>query len=171
MKLRSIFSLLVGFLVANTGSAATTTTTLDVSATLTAACSVSAIPINFTVPANFGPFYYPANGSIDTTCPSGTPYSIALNGGMNYEADGVNADNFVTDGQGNGMAYLLFSDSSFNTVWGDDGATNPGSSVTSSGTGSVQTYTVYGGALPVYPVGSPTTGVAYSDVVTVTVNY
>src|SRR5262245_18564390 len=146
--------------------AATVTTTLPVSATVGAVCSVSATGVNC------GAFSGPAvnaNGSISVTCASGTTYSVALNAGSNLGATGTRS---ITTAPGATplLAYRLFRDSGQQQEWGDNcgGAapTYPAGCLASTGTGAAQALTVFG-RLDATP-NAPPAG-TYSDTVLVTI--
>ncbi len=138
--------------------AATSSTILNVNASVGATCNVA------TGPVNFG-FYNPtqgqasdANGDVTATCTSGTPYSIGLGAGQS----GDFAQRTMRDGA-NPLAYSLYTDSSYLTVWDD--TTNVVSGV---GTGFAQSITVFGRIL----AGQTNVTVGnYSDIVAVTITY
>ena len=140
----------------------TTPANLGVSITITDECSVGTI-----VPVAFGSTgalsaNIDATGSVDVTCTVDTDYEIALDAG-----DGATAT--VSERQMTGpddatIIYSLYSDDQFEVVWGD---TLEDNTVTSSGTGTAQTHTIYG---RVPPQTTPAPG-AYSDTVSVVVHY
>ena len=155
--------ILLAALVATTPAfAATTGTTLNVDATVTANCSVSATALSF---GNVNPL----GGDVDTsatltvTCTSGTGWvataGVGSGSGASYAA------RRMTSG-GNTLNYNVYTNALRTNVWGD----GTGSTVTiaASGTGAAQNSTLYGrvptgqtGAIP----GS------YTDTVAVTVTY
>lgn len=149
-------------LMAGAASAATTTSTLDVTAFVGSACAVSVSPITFNVIDPAGPVETWATGSIAVTCNPGVPFNIALDAGQNF--DGV--DRRVNDGLGNYGAYWL-GNPDVGQPWGDDFLTHPDSSVDWVATGGNDVLTVDGVFFQsqVIPDG------IYSDVVTVTVTY
>src|SRR5262245_20795213 len=141
--------------------AASVTTTLPVTATVGAACTVSAIGVNF---GNFTGAASGANGSVTVTCANGTGYSVALNEG----AHPFNQMRHLA-GPGGTLPYQLFHDLSDD--WGDNcpggGGSFPlGDCLIAIGTGIAQAHTVYGQLQ-----GTPTAPAAgtYSDTVLVTV--
>jgi spore coat protein U-like protein len=90
-----------------------------------------------------------------------TPYNIGLDAGTGTGA--TVAARKMTNGA-NTITYSLYSDSGRTTVWGNTVGTN---TVSATGNGASQTYTVYG------RVPSQTTPAAatYTDTITVTVTY
>ena len=171
MKLRTILSLLVAILAANTAIAASNTYNINVPAFVgTPSCTASVTPLSFIVPANvdFGNSSvtnnFTANSSITVTCNAGLPYSIALDHGLNYNANGQDFDNFVVDANGNGMGYILYSDANLSSEWS-------GQTVDEVGSGNAQPYTIYGAIYPGMNVGIPTVGIEYSDLVTASINF
>lgn len=120
--------------------AATVTTTLPISLTVTAGCSVQATGVNFgSVPAGTG---VTSTGTITVTCLSGTPYTVTLDGGTHVSIAGVRAL-----GGGGGSAYELYKNSAMTQIWGDSGFANTynlGTGVVGTGNGAAQPLTVYG---------------------------
>ncbi len=108
------------------------------------------------------------NANIDQTstfvvkCTSGTSYDIGLNAGST--AGGTTTTRKMSDGAGNTVDYQMYSDSGRTSNWGDTVGTD---TVSATGTGSDQTYTVYG---RVAPQATPPAG-NYTDTVTITVTY
>ncbi|MDM8517872.1 spore coat U domain-containing protein, partial [Desulfobacterales bacterium HSG16] len=89
-----------------------------------------------------------------------TQFRVGLDGGLNYS--GVRR---LSDGKGNYISYYLWQDSASNAEWGSKGmpviVPHPADSLSENGSGSLQTFTVYGTAFPAssYPPGS------YTDIV------
>jgi spore coat protein U-like protein len=105
-------------------------------------------------------------GSIQVTCPSGTPYTIALNAGSTPGATITNRL-LLRTADGTTLGYQLFSNAAYTTNWGNSAGTNW---VTGTGTGNQQNVTVYaqipgGEAFFVNPSGNN-----FSDSVTVTLS-
>ena len=143
-------------------SAATATTSLDVSVTVVPACTVTATGITF--PDYDGSSLVIAYGDVTVNCSLGTEYNIALDAGLYY--DGFNR--FVSDGA-NTLLYTLYKPSG-GPVWGDSDFANTypsGASLADTGDGSDQPHEVRGLIASGYYMPS---GV-YSDTVTVTVHY
>lgn len=81
---------------------------------------------------------------LNVTCSKNTRYTLYMDRGS---VPGSTVETRLMSGSsaGNGdrMQYQLYTDPSFSTLWGD-GSSGSSSSVGGTGTGSVQTYTVYG---------------------------
>jgi spore coat protein U-like protein len=123
-------------------------------------CLVSAQNINFgatgVLSANVD-----ATGQLTVTCTPTTSYTVALNGGTTGSPP---ASRKMSKGSET-VTYGLYKDAARSQVWGDAGT--PGSTVSGTGTGLVQTLSVYG---RVPPQATPSPG-TYSDTVIVTVTY
>jgi len=140
------------------------TSSLDVSATVTANCTVSTTAVAFgDVDVTSGQAAE-GTGSVMVTCTNGTAWSAAADAGAGIGADFSHRK--MASGA-NLLGYSLFTDSSRTQLWGDgvEGAT---SLFSGTGTGSVQTKTVYG-LIPAGQTGVPAG--EYADAVQVTVSY
>jgi len=142
-------------LAAGPAVAATATTTFTVSATVVAACSVSATSLAFGSYTGAG--NVDQTSTISVTCSNGTDYSVALNDGAN--ASGSTRQ--MTAGGSNYLTYQMYSDAARTTVW------NAAAPVTGTGNGAAQSLTVYGRI----PSGQSVAAGSYSDTVQVTVTY
>lgn len=105
-------------------------------------------------------------GSIGVSCTSGVAYSIALNAGTTA---GATTTNRMLDCGGctpKTLGYQLFSNGSYTTNWGNNTGVD---TVSATGTGSTQNFTVWAQvpALEAYYTGS--NGSNYTDLVTVTI--
>ena len=150
-----------GFAAAPAALAATVTATMPVTITIQNACNVSSVApttLNF---GTQGPLVANVDqtSTITVTCTSGAPYNIGLDGGG---SGNINARVMVNGA--NSVGYQLYSNSGRTTVWGTTIGTN---TVTGTGNGTAQPYTVYG---RVPPQTTPPAGV-YNDTVNVTVTY
>lgn len=165
LLLRSLIS--IGLIVAESAHAGNTMSSLNVSTAVLGTCTASATPIIF--PYVDATTTTHANGSVTVNCTLDTPYTIALNDGLHYTANGFRA---IYDNSGNGIPYVLYSDASLSSQWGDSGVTNPYPTIPDTGTGTDQEHIVYGALLAANSFGinidNPGT---YSDTVTVTVLY
>lgn len=155
-----LFFLLLG--ISTSAFAATSTTTFTVSATVVDDCSVSADNLTF---SNYTPTSASnddATTTVYVTCTVNTAYNIGLNAGTGTGATVTTRK--LTDTT-NTVNYSLYQDSNHATVWGNTVSTD---TVSSTGTGSQQSFTVYG-RIP----GSQSTAVpgSYTDTITVTVTY
>jgi spore coat protein U-like protein len=152
---------LLPVLFADPSHAATATASFKVQITLIASCV-----INSTATLNFGNSGVLAANVDGTTtlqvqCTNGTPYNIGLNAGTGSGA--TVAVRKMTHGAST-INYSLYSDNGRTTVWGNTVGTN---TVTATGSGAAQTYTVYG-RVPLQTTPAPA---SYSDTITVTVTY
>ena len=141
--------------------AAVATGTLNVSATTVAATALVTVagPVSFGTVADT--LTATANSSFDVSVTNGLPYSIALDGGANFNV--ATNQSFLKDAGGlNAREYVLYQDVANTQIWGPAGTTLTGL----LGTGVAQTYNTYGKLLAA--VG--TVG-AVSDTVTITVTY
>jgi spore coat protein U-like protein len=141
--------------------AATATTSFQVTATVPDSCVVAANDLSF---GNYDPVSgsdLDGSSTIDVTCTLGTSYDIGLDKGVGSGA--TVASRKMASGS-DLLDYGLYQDAGRNTVWGDTVASD---TVSGTGTGAVQSYTVYGRvpASQVVPVGN------YSDTITVTVTF
>ncbi|MCI0599987.1 MAG: spore coat U domain-containing protein [Beijerinckiaceae bacterium] len=138
--------------------------TVDVSFSVTAintpSCSVSATTLNFgntgVLTANVD-----ATNSVSVTCNNGTPYTVALDGGLSGATDPAQRKMTLA---GNQVTYALYRDSARLLPWG---STSGVDTLSATGTGSVQPHTVYG---RVPPQTTPQPG-TYTDTIVVTVTY
>lgn len=151
-------------------AASSTTGTFNVTASVVASCNLAAI-----TDLAFGN-YDPVNNTgttgtttLGVTCTSGTTYTIALNYGSN---SGSKTDRFMSDGSSHTIGYNLYTDSAHTNVWYDN-STDPCTASNcvdnATGTGSSQSYTVYG-QIDATQATQPPVG-SYSDTITVTVSY
>ena len=132
-------------------------------ATVVNNCLVSATNINFGGSVGVLTSAVSANGTITATCTSGDVYTIALDKGTS--TSGSIIDRRMQASGGTQVHYELYTTTAHTTVWGDgtsSSATNGG-----TGTGSAQTYTVYG-QIPAQTTPAPG---SFSDTITVTVTY
>ena len=141
--------------------AATATTTFSVSVTLAATCTInSASALSF---GNQGILATNVDqtSAIQVTCTNTTPYNIGLDAGT---GSGATVGARLMTASGATVTYSLYQDSAHSNVWGNTIGTN---TVTGTGNGTGQSYTVYG-RIP--PQTTPAPG-TYTDTVTVTVTY
>jgi spore coat protein U-like protein len=151
-----------GALSPSTVAAATATGQFQVTLTLQAECRLAS-----TSDLAFG-----ASGVIQTAinatstlgvqCTNTTPYNIGLSAGAGAGAT-VTARK-MTSGAGATVTYGLYRDTAHTQIWGDTVSSN---TLSGTGSGAVQTNTVYG-SIPVQT--TPAAG-TYSDTVQVTVTY
>lgn len=103
-----------------------------------------------------------ATTSISVTCTNNDAFRIALNGGG---SGNVSARSMARQGGGGAISYQLYLDAAHGTPWGDGTAGT--SMYTGTGTGNIQTATVYG---RVSAQTTPAPG-NYSDTITATIAF
>ncbi|MDD2874950.1 MAG: spore coat U domain-containing protein [Azoarcus sp.] len=145
----------------DTAQAATDTVNMPVTITIQNACDVSTVApttLNF---GTAGPLTANVDSTsvITVTCTTGATYDIGLDGGGS-----TNVAARVMTRSSESVGYQLYQEATHTTVWGNTVATD---TIASTGTGTAQTFTVYG---RVPPQAAPTAGV-YNDTVLVTVTY
>lgn len=160
-------SLIVSAAAMADGALATTTVSgsLSVSMTIQAECQLQSTSNSL----SFGTFgVINANVDAQTTlgvqCTNSTPYNLGLNAGG---GTGATVASRLMTGTGTGsptVTYAVYKDSNRSQVWG---ATTGVDAQASSGTGAMQTFTVYG-RVPVQTTPAPG---AYTDSMTLTVTY
>ena len=131
-------------------------------ATVLSACSIVATDLVFGNYSASAASPTDVNNSLSMTCTSGIPYNVALDGGLTA---GNVAARTMTDGSAHNLAYLLYTGSNHSTLWGD--GTGGTSTVAGTGTGAVQSLSVFGRI----PTAQFVTAGSYADKVTVTINY
>lgn len=142
--------------------AATTTSTFTVSITLVATCTInSASALNFGGSVGVLSSNIDQTSTVSVTCSNTTPYNIGLDAGT---ASGATVTTRKMSSGGNSVNYSLYSDSGRATNWGNTVGTD---TVSATGNGAAQSYTVYG---RVPSQSTPAPG-AYTDTITVTVTY
>lgn len=102
-----------------------------------------------------------ATATFQVQCTNTTPYNVGLNAGTT--GGGTIATRKMTSGAAT-IDYRMYSDASRTTNWGNTVGVD---TVADTGTGSAQSFTVYG-RVPVQATPAPAT---YSDTVTITVTY
>jgi len=160
-KARNAFFILIFFLLFSQSTfAATTTTNLPVNATVAAACVFGNI-----TPVNFGNYTGAVNnttGAIEVNCTNGTTYNISLGPGT-FAGATVTTRRMTGSPSGN-LAYALYRDAAGTQNWGQTIGTD---TVSGTGTGVIQPYTVYGQiAAGLAPVAG-----SYNDTVLITITY
>lgn len=151
----------IAVLFVGAADAATTTTTFTVQMTITSSCVInSAGTLDFgstgVLSANVD-----QTSSIQVQCTNTTPYNIGLDEGAGSGA--TVAARKMSNGADT-VTYSLYSDAGRTTVWGNTIGVN---TVSGTGSGAAQDFTVYG---RVPPQTTPAAA-SYADTVTVTVTY
>jgi spore coat protein U-like protein len=160
--MKSAFSVLALGLLASglaprTAVAATVSASFGVTATVQAACSVSASTMTF---RPYAAAAVSATPTPSVTCTNPTPYNVSLSMAL-----GATAATRKMTGSGSAVpGYALSSNSHGTANWGQPVRTD---TVAGTGNGSEQTLSVYGRIL----AGEHAASGAYADVITVTVTY
>lgn len=169
MKMSPRNALLVaGFLVSGTATAATQTDTINVTANVPGACTISATALSFGEVTQ--PGTGTASGDVTVNCSSGLAYKIGMNAGQNFIP--ASTTRAMVNSAGDKINYELFRPGG--AAWGDAGMSSPqtfpGSHLAGSGTGSNQVI-AFSGSTTAANGTVLTAGTSYSDVVTVTVEF
>jgi len=153
-------------LIATSALSSTFTTSFNVTATVSAACSVTASTLAF---GTYNPTLAStlnASTTLNVTCTNGSAYNVGLDPGAGIGATVANRLMTRTSGGSDTIAYGLYSNSGLTTVWGNTISSN---TVTGTGNGSSQPITIYGSIFASNATSIPPAG--YSDSVNVTVTY
>ncbi|WP_164874478.1 Csu type fimbrial protein [Rathayibacter festucae] len=138
--------------------AASSTSSIPVSARIASSATLSASPLDF---GNYAGAAVNATSTITVTSTNGTMYSVAVGNGTNSQDP---SGRRLNSGAGASMLmYQVYTDSARTNVWGS----SAGGVVQQVGTGSAQTLTVYG----TIPAGQNSPVGSYSDTLTATVTY
>lgn len=147
--------------------AASTTSNLSVTATVSANCTISTVAVAF---GAYDPIVTNAaadltgSGTVTVTCTSGSAATVTLGQGAN--AAGGSTDAVPLRQMASGaerLAYTLYSDAPRSVVWGNTAGTD----VDHVGTGAAANLTVYGSVAAAQNVPAG----AYADTVVATVNF
>ena len=147
------------------GGAQNVNTTIPVSVTVAAACSINGTGLNF---GSYVGSQLTSTGTITVTCSQDRPYNVTLDRGLNLQGGirglrDINSQTFAV-----ALQYFLYKDSALTQEWGDSGFAGTytlGTSVPGTGTGSPQTLTIYGKLLADQLGAAPGT---YTDTVVAT---
>jgi spore coat protein U-like protein len=148
--------------------AATATSNLAVTASVTANCTIATAPVAFgaydPVSAN-ATTALSGTGTVNVTCTSGASTTITLGQGANADVGSTDAApaRRMNDGGTNYLSYALYQDSGHTTVWGN----TVGTGVAKTGTGVQVGVTVYGAVT----AGQNVPAGSYSDTVVATVTF
>jgi spore coat protein U-like protein len=146
---------------ANQASAATVTTNIVATVTVSSTCTVSAVALVFGAYNVLSVAPTVGTSTLTVQCTQTTPYHIQMNQGS-YGASVTTRE--MSNGSSGFLQYAIYQDSARTLNWGQ---TNGVDTVNSTGTGLAQVFTMYGQmpALQIAAAGS------YSDTVTVTVSF
>jgi spore coat protein U-like protein len=158
----------LGVATQKSASAGSASTSLSVSATVVASCTIATSALAF---GNYDPVVVnhatnlDAAGSVTVACTSGSVTTIGMGQGSFALPGSTGIVPLRQMGTGaNRLAYFLFQDALRTTVWGDSGAAT--FAYTSAGM-AAQTFPVYGRVTAAQDVA---TG-SYADTVTATINF
>lgn len=131
---------------------------LVVKATVAAACTISALPLDF---GTYSGTQLDVNGALTVTCTNTTAYYVNLSDGLHYDG------NHLPRARGPGgvmLSYTMFRDAAHSRRWGN---TLHFDGVAGTGNGKAQPLTVYGRVF----AGQYVTPGNYSDTIVATVTY
>ena len=150
-------------LLPTAASAATAGGSLNVTATVTANCTVSTTALAFGNVNTINGSNVDGAGALSIVCTNGTGWTAAADVGS---GSGASFSSRRMEAGSDQLSYNLFTDAGFANVWGDGSAST--STIGGTGSGSAQAVTIYGrvgSGQTTVPVGS------YADTVAVTVTY
>jgi spore coat protein U-like protein len=159
-------TLTAGVLSAGAANALTATNTFQVTATVQPTCSTNAAALAF---PNYTPGAGPVVGTttINVRCTKNTAYTVFLNAGTTTGS--TLAQRLMASGA-NTLQYNLYTTLANTQIFGDNtGGTGQGSG-TGAGVATANTLTVFG-TLPDSPTNQAAVPGAYTDTITITVNY
>lgn len=147
-------------------NAATTNTTFQVKIAIANTCDVTSLAAT---DMDFGSHVFTdtnitSSSTIKIQCTSGNTFNVGLSAGTNPSTAGDITTRRMKGAGTNYVPYQLYKDSGYTTAWGN---TSTDGWQTATGTGTLQTLTVYGKATPAttVPAGS------YADTITATVTF
>jgi spore coat protein U-like protein len=164
MMKSTVFTLACMLVLAGSAFASTTVTSpLQVSATVTGVCSISAAPMGFGAYDPLAAAPLPGSALLTILCTNGLPAVVTMDQGLHAAGGSTPAIPLRQMGSGlNVLAYGLFTDNGYLNTW--DGVT--GSPYTGTGLAG-SNLTVYGQV----PAGQNVQAGAYTDTVTVSITF
>lgn len=153
---------LLAFVTTGPAVAQTATDTFDVTIAIADDCEVTSTETLDFGTAGVLTAAIDDSASLEVTCTTGTPYDIGLDAGLSV--DGTTLLRGMTSTATDVISYQLFQNTGRTLNWG---STVPTDTVSSTGTGSAQSFDVYG---RVPAQATPATGI-YVDTITVTVTF
>jgi spore coat protein U-like protein len=168
MRTMTGLGIFAGLLWGGAATAATTSQTFQVQLQIVAQCVInSTSALNFGSAGVLGGAAGTTNTDQTTTigvqCTNSTPYNVGLDAGTT--TGGTTSIRLLLNSSTNEtIQYKLYTDAGHSTNWGNTVNTD---TVSATGSGATQNYTVFG---RVPPQNTPTPG-TYSDTVTVTITY
>ena len=160
-RIASLFAAAAVMVFGGVALASTTTSTFQTQITIAASCTiVSASTLDFgtqgVLTADVD-----QTSTVQVQCTNTTPYNIGLDAGTG--AGATVATRNMTSGAAT-INYSLYTNSARTTVWGNTVGTD---TVSATGNGAAQSYTVYG-RVPTQSTPAPAT---YTDTIAVTVTF
>lgn len=146
--------------ISNSPATPSTTAPFTVTATAVSSCTVTATTLDFGATGVLAG-NVDATNAVSVLCPAGTPYTVALDGGLSGAADPTQRKMVKGSEQ---ITYGIYRDAARTLPWGSTVGVD---TQAGTGTGAVQTYTGYG-RVPAQVTPSPG---AYTDTIVVTVNF
>jgi spore coat protein U-like protein len=146
-------------------AAGSATGQFNVTATVLAACSVSATDLIFGSYSASTATPTDISNSMSITCTNALPYTVALDGGTTAASVAARTMTDSATPTAHLLKYFLYSNSSRTTLWGD--GTSGTSTIGGTGTGATATLNVYGRI----PAGQFLNAGSYSDKITITISY
>jgi spore coat protein U-like protein len=167
-KLMAAGTAVLAICAASSTDAATATSNLSVTASVTANCTIATAPVAFgaydPVSAN-ATAALNGTGTVSVTCTNGASTTVTLGQGSNPAGGSTAAApaRRLKDGGTDLLTYSLYSDTGRTTVWGD----TAGTGLAHTGTGTLTALTVYGAVDP----GQNVPAGSYSDTVVATITF
>jgi spore coat protein U-like protein len=167
-KLMAAGTAVLTIVAASSTDAATATSNLAVTASVTANCTIATAPVAFgaydPVSAN-ATTALNGTGTVNVTCTNGATTTVTLGQGSNPAGGSTAAApaRQLKDGGTDLLTYSLFSDPGRTTVWGD----TAGTGVAHTGTGTLTALTVNGAV----DAGQNVPAGNYSDTVVATITF
>lgn len=163
IKAAALCGLVAAAVATSPAQAGTQSSSLGVSATVNANCTISTSALNFGSIDTLSASPVDGTGGVTIACTNGSSWTATANAGTGSGA--TLASRRMTSGS-NTLTYSLYTDAARTTVWGD--GTGSTGTITNTGTGTAQNVTIYG-RVPASQTGVPAG--AYTDTVSVTVTY
>ena len=163
IKSAAMLGVVAAAVTASPAVAGTQSSSLGVSATVAANCTISTTALAFGSVDTISASAVDGTGGVNIVCTNGSSWTASANAGTGSGA--TLGTRRMTSGS-NTLAYSLYTDSGRTTVWGD-GSTGT-STIANTGTGTTQAFTIYG-RVPAGQTSVPAG--SYADTVSVTVTY
>lgn len=169
-KVMAICSLAIATVCATSATssfAATSTSSMVVSAQVTASCTISAAPLALTYDPVVANLTAPSTSmaALTVACTNGSASTITLGQGLNFDSGSTDAlpARRALNGSANFLSYVLYQDAGYSTIWGNTVETGEAH----TGTGTVDTVNVYASM----PGGQNVPAGAYTDSVVATITF